>query len=211
MILSNLMDISQNIKAIRDRKGLSQASVADLLQMERTNYHRLEKRGNKMTIEQLQSIADALGVPIVELLGEKEKVDVNQLPEHDREVGYLKELLDSKKKEIDSIKAAVKDFISAELYKELVYWGKLRFKNIKTGQVVLPIIPNDTENAIEKGYIKETLEVSEEEKKAAYDDFIFKHYLTVKLLFRLELVEDKELKAYWEKFNVEYGDRIDLS
>lgn len=66
------MDITANIKRIRESKGYAQSKLADLLQMERANYHRLENRGTKMTIEQLQSIADALEVPIGELLGVKE-------------------------------------------------------------------------------------------------------------------------------------------
>ena len=63
------MDITKNIKAIRESKGFSQGKMAELLQMERANYHRLENRNTKMSIDQLQSIADALGVSLGELLG----------------------------------------------------------------------------------------------------------------------------------------------
>jgi transcriptional regulator with XRE-family HTH domain len=58
------MDISENIRKLRESKGYTQSKLADILQMERGNYHRLENRGNKMTIEQLQGIADALGVSV---------------------------------------------------------------------------------------------------------------------------------------------------
>ena len=71
------MDISKNIKTIRETKGLKQSDIAKILEMERTNYHRLESRGEKLTIEQLQSIAGALGVSVGELLGIEAKVETN--------------------------------------------------------------------------------------------------------------------------------------
>ena len=71
------MDISKNIKTIRETKGLKQSDIAKILEMERTNYHRLESRGEKLTIEQLQSIAGALGVSAVELLGGEAKIETN--------------------------------------------------------------------------------------------------------------------------------------
>jgi transcriptional regulator with XRE-family HTH domain len=67
------MSLSETIKAIRKEKRISQVEVADLLGMEKANYHRLENRGEKLTIEQLEKIAEALGVSAKELLfGEKQ-------------------------------------------------------------------------------------------------------------------------------------------
>ena len=95
------MSISENIQRIRQEKGIPQAKVAELIGMERTNYFRLEKRGNKLTIEQLEKIAGALGVSVVELLtGEVQKVEdservkvlekeVERLEESLKEVRYL--------------------------------------------------------------------------------------------------------------------------
>ncbi|RFS16094.1 helix-turn-helix domain-containing protein [Emticicia sp. C21] len=61
-------NVSQTIKSIRERKGIKQAEIAKSLGIERTNYHRLENRGVKLTIEQLSQIADALEVSISDLL-----------------------------------------------------------------------------------------------------------------------------------------------
>lgn len=63
------MNISDTIKRIRESKRIPQASIAESLEMDRANYNKLEKRGSKMTIEQLQSIADALEVSILDILG----------------------------------------------------------------------------------------------------------------------------------------------
>ncbi|MCK8495904.1 helix-turn-helix domain-containing protein [Spirosoma sp. RP8] len=62
------MNVSNNIKAIRTEKGITQSEIARIIGVERTNYHRLENRGEKLTIEQAESIAEALGVTLVELL-----------------------------------------------------------------------------------------------------------------------------------------------
>ena len=62
------MDISKNIKDIREGKGLKQYEIADKLGIERQNYSRLEKRDKKLTIEQLESIAEALGVSLQDVL-----------------------------------------------------------------------------------------------------------------------------------------------
>lgn len=90
------MGISENIKRIREEKGISQSKFAELIGMERTNYFRLEKRGNKLTIEQLEKIADALGVTVIELLtGEAQKA---QDSEREKELeAEVKELRKDKK------------------------------------------------------------------------------------------------------------------
>lgn len=96
------MGISENIKRLREEKGISQSKFAELIGMERTNYFRLEKRGNKLTIEQLEKIAGALGVSVIELLtGEEQKVQDSE------EVERLKEKI----KELESDKAYLQSSI----------------------------------------------------------------------------------------------------
>lgn len=68
------MGVSERIKAIREVKRIKQIDVAATLNLDPSYYARLEKRGEKMSIEQLQSIADALGVSLGELLGTDDKV-----------------------------------------------------------------------------------------------------------------------------------------
>lgn len=63
------MDISKNIISIRESKGIKQYEVAEKLGIEPPNYSRLEKRGDKLTIEQLKKIADALGVVYLDFFG----------------------------------------------------------------------------------------------------------------------------------------------
>lgn len=63
-----VMDISKNIKSVRQRKGIKQVDMATLMNLERSNYSRIENKGNDISIKQLQEIADALQVPLMDLI-----------------------------------------------------------------------------------------------------------------------------------------------
>ncbi|NID08934.1 helix-turn-helix domain-containing protein [Fibrivirga algicola] len=62
------MDITNNIKQARERKGLKQADMAERMGIERSNYSRIENRGNEISVRQLQDIAKALDVELIELV-----------------------------------------------------------------------------------------------------------------------------------------------
>ena len=78
------MNISQQIICIRENKGIKQSEIAQILNIEQSNYSRLEKRGNKLTLEQLEKIADALDVPLSEILGISTENQVIDEEEHKR-------------------------------------------------------------------------------------------------------------------------------
>lgn len=63
------MELSERIAFLRESKGLKQYEIANALGIEPPNYSRLEKRGDKLSIEQLKAIATALDVSLSELLG----------------------------------------------------------------------------------------------------------------------------------------------
>jgi transcriptional regulator with XRE-family HTH domain len=71
------MDVSKEIIKVREAKRIKQSDVADKLGMERPNYSRIEKRGLKMSLEQLMQIADALEVPFMDLLKDSDNPIVN--------------------------------------------------------------------------------------------------------------------------------------
>ncbi len=62
------MKLSDNIKSIRKSKGVTQMDMADKLGVGQSNYTYLENRGEKLTLEQLESIAGILGVSVIELI-----------------------------------------------------------------------------------------------------------------------------------------------
>ena len=57
-----------NLKEIRKGKGLTQEELADAIGMDQASISRIENRKQPVTVEQLRSIADALEVPIEQLV-----------------------------------------------------------------------------------------------------------------------------------------------
>lgn len=93
------MNISKNIISIRESKGIKQSEIAQMLDIEQSNYSRLEKRGHKLTLEQIEKIADALKVTVAEILGistdlKNTSIEVEQLKKRNEE---LEDTLSDKK------------------------------------------------------------------------------------------------------------------
>lgn len=98
------MSISKRIAKIRSEKQLSQADVARLLGMEQSNYSRMENRGSKMTLEQLENIAVALRVNLLELIRyETYSISYARLQQ---EKELLQQNLESTKQLLDAYKLA---------------------------------------------------------------------------------------------------------
>lgn len=84
------MDITDNIKRIREEKRLSQAELSRRLNLDPSAYFRLEKRGNKLTLEQVENFAKALEVAPFELVGITPPEKINDSNEKDVEIAGLK-------------------------------------------------------------------------------------------------------------------------
>ncbi|EAY28848.1 helix-turn-helix domain-containing protein [Microscilla marina] len=68
------MDLPERIKRIREGLNLKQLEVADRLGIDKSQYSKWEKRGKKLTVEQLESIAIALGVGLKDILFGQEEI-----------------------------------------------------------------------------------------------------------------------------------------
>ncbi|MER0439671.1 helix-turn-helix transcriptional regulator [Emticicia sp. W12TSBA100-4] len=101
------MDISKTIIEIRERKKIKQSELANKLGIDQPNYSRLEKRGEKLTVEQLKQIASALGVEINELLGiEVQSIDIEKVKRIEKRVSELEKLnniLEERNKELQLV------------------------------------------------------------------------------------------------------------
>ncbi|MDQ6482358.1 helix-turn-helix transcriptional regulator [Dyadobacter sp. LHD-138] len=114
------MEVSKNIRTIRERLGLTQQDLANRLNTERSNYARLESRDLNLTIKQVEEIASALGVSIFEILDTPKESDftpdqselIHKLQER---VKTTEELLKSKRKEI-------------KFYQQVLLWIKDKFE-----------------------------------------------------------------------------------
>jgi len=106
------MDLSDKIKAIREAKNIKQIDVAKALELDPSYYFRLEKRGDKLTVDQLKSIAVVLGVPVVELLtGEPQAVQNDErIKELKERIGELEDRVKDKQFKIDAIEREARIF-----------------------------------------------------------------------------------------------------
>lgn len=67
----NMNTIGSRIKKFREEKGIKQESMAHELEISQSNYGRLEKDDNRLTVPKIQKIAEVLNVSISVLFGEK--------------------------------------------------------------------------------------------------------------------------------------------
>lgn len=122
------MDISKNIKAIRELSKISQSEIARRLGVEPTNYPRMEKRGNKLTVEQLEKIAGALGVSVIELMtGEPQKVeDTDKVKELEKQVRELEKKNEELRKQQDDFWLSAMALIHASIFDKGIAMGLLK-------------------------------------------------------------------------------------
>ncbi|WP_128755394.1 helix-turn-helix domain-containing protein [Aquimarina sediminis] len=79
-VLSNNMDISKNIKRIREAKELSQKEVISAIGMGAAQYSRIENGKTDPSVSTLIKIAKALGVSMAELFTDKDSLqDINSV------------------------------------------------------------------------------------------------------------------------------------
>ncbi len=79
-VLSNNMDISKNIKRIREAKKLSQKEVISAIDMGAAQYSRIENGKTDPSVNTLVKIAKAMGVSMAELFTEKDVLkDINSV------------------------------------------------------------------------------------------------------------------------------------
>ncbi|AXE17894.1 hypothetical protein DR864_09200 [Runella rosea] len=82
------MDITGRIEYFRAANKIRKADMARALDMDASHYSKLEQRGEKLTIEQLEKIAFALGVSVIELLTGEPQND-ERVKELEKEVDLL--------------------------------------------------------------------------------------------------------------------------
>lgn len=106
-ILLIVMDLSDAIEHIRTAKKISKADMARALEMDSSYYVKFEKRGKKLSIEQLEAIAGALKVSVLQLLtwGEGQEPVVSNA----EEVAQLQKENEELKKRVKELEQAVRD------------------------------------------------------------------------------------------------------
>lgn len=102
---------AENLKYLRTKKGLSQNKLAELANVNQASINRWEAKEMSPSLDNVNDLANALGVSVGDLLGEKlyeDKFDEleilfdkykNILTESDKE--HIKFIIEQRQKEID--------------------------------------------------------------------------------------------------------------
>ena len=94
--------IGNKIRLLREEKGLSQENLASALDITQSNYARLEKDDNRISVPRLIIIANTLETTVTELVGEKANTVVNQ---NNQEANtYLQNTFQADKDHIQTLK-----------------------------------------------------------------------------------------------------------
>ncbi len=62
------MDTGQNIKKIREEKGMTQQQIAELIHMHRSNYSKIESGQREISVDALNKIAKYFGMTIDQIV-----------------------------------------------------------------------------------------------------------------------------------------------
>jgi transcriptional regulator with XRE-family HTH domain len=63
-----MIDIIENIIALRKQKGYTQKTLSDKIKMPQANYARIETKETQLTIDKLEKISNALEMPLEEII-----------------------------------------------------------------------------------------------------------------------------------------------
>jgi transcriptional regulator with XRE-family HTH domain len=75
--------VGKRVRQAREKRGLTQKSLASLLSLTRTSVTNIERGKQKVLVHTLVELAQALHIPLVELLGEFAVVQGSEMPEWD--------------------------------------------------------------------------------------------------------------------------------
>jgi transcriptional regulator with XRE-family HTH domain len=95
--------IGNKIRLLREEKGLSQENLASALDITQSNYARLEKDDNRISVPRLIIIANALETTVTELVGEKANTVVTQNTQRDA-FAYFQSTFQSDREHIQTLK-----------------------------------------------------------------------------------------------------------
>ena len=172
------MNIENRIKQIRESKRIKQIEVANALNMDYSQYAKLEKRGSKLSLEQIEAIANALGVSVAELIGISVSDNLDSSEEISKllkENGELKEKGDV----LDNIQSSY-----LEIFQEHI-----------------EILKNEILNEGENENLS-LIDINTEEKQLKHLSFMLflKKMEWYEIAFNLKIIADNKIISLWERF-----------
>lgn len=96
--------VGSRIRKLREEKGLKQEYLAHELEITQSNYSRLEKDDNRLTVPKLQKIAEVLNVSTSIFFGEKA---TNIIHQNHGDLAQNGTLIQNEKEHINSLKEEI--------------------------------------------------------------------------------------------------------
>lgn len=84
-----MTEVLDNIRRIRESKGMSQTELAFRLDLEQSSYSQIESGNRKLSLERLLLIAEILETPVEKLLGSQAAAYQIPEPEDKTDEGHL--------------------------------------------------------------------------------------------------------------------------
>lgn len=109
----------ENLKNIRNKKGMSQKDMADKLKFAQNNYSKIERGLVELTVNRLYEIAEILGVSVFQILIGK---DVELLQESIAEDIENKKREEFNAMEVERLKAKYRNEFELELAESVKIW-----------------------------------------------------------------------------------------
>ena len=109
-----------NLKRLRNEKGISQKQMADRLGFAQSNYNKIEKGIVELTVNRLYEIAEILGVSIFQILLENQNdSSIEETLKNEIDKSNQRELLE---KMAEEIKAKAKQEFEQEMEEQFKVW-----------------------------------------------------------------------------------------
>lgn len=116
------MNIAENLKKIREQRGLQQKQVALEIGIGTTNYNRVENGQREASVEVLDKLAKFYGITIDEIVNfEDKKLPPKEVVIQDKAVLEQVELIQQlEEKEKNVVYTIIESFISKKKFKDFV-------------------------------------------------------------------------------------------
>ena len=214
MVINLRMTITDTIRRFRDKAGLTQESIAERLNTTRSNYAYLENRGEKLTLEQLEGIAEALGVSMIDIIIEAKELKPEDIvlggKKNDSDAITLKSLLgylELLKNISGDFAKSIQDATTLELVLHAVKQGIISEHdckgwfnfNVEVNEDTIIPIEIDYESIEERGIhhddVYPSRVMTEKQLVKALKGLDFRFWIPLHTLFNSGLMKDKVLHS----------------
>ena len=112
------MSTGQNIKKIREEKGVTQQTLADLIAMHRSNYSKIESGQRELSIDALNKIAKYFGMTTDQIINYDGNIPVEVTVEDKNLIEQVKLIQELEPEEKSMVFKMVDTFLTQKRFKD---------------------------------------------------------------------------------------------